>query len=110
MSGLQRAGRWVGEHLVLAAGLLVLVYMFVPIAVVMLMSFNDNSKSRNVYAFRDFTWSNWANPCRPDGMCEAVVRSIEIGLLATIVATLIGSLAAFASSGTTSSAARWPTP
>ncbi|MBM0127722.1 ABC transporter permease [Pimelobacter simplex] len=96
MTGLQRAGRWVGEHLVLAAGLLVLVYMFVPIAVVMLMSFNDNSESRNVYAFRDFTWSNWANPCRPDGMCEAVVRSIEIGLLATLVATLLGSLAAFA--------------
>jgi spermidine/putrescine transport system permease protein len=96
MNGVQRAGRWIGEHLVLAAGLLVLVYMFVPIAVVMLMSFNDNSKSRNVYAFRDFTWNNWANPCRPDGMCAAVVRSIEIGLLATLVATLLGTLAAFA--------------
>jgi spermidine/putrescine transport system permease protein len=96
VTGLQRAGRWIGDHLVMAAGALVLVYMFVPIAVVMLMSFNDNSKSRNVYAFRDFTWNNWANPCRPDGMCAAVVRSIEIGLLATLVATLLGTLAAFA--------------
>ena len=59
MSGLQRIGRWIGEHLVIAAGLLVLVYMFVPIAIVMLMSFNDNSESRNVYAFQSFTFSNW---------------------------------------------------
>lgn len=95
MSTLQRAGRWISEHLVLAAGLLVLVYMFVPIAVVMLMSFNDNSKSRNLYAFQDFTLKNWANPCKPNGMCESVVRSIEIGLAATVVATIIGSLAAF---------------
>ncbi|MFC7503309.1 ABC transporter permease [Nocardioides sp. GCM10030258] len=96
MNGLQRAGRWIGDHVVMAAGALVLVYMFVPIAVVMLMSFNDNSKSRNVYAFQDFTLDNWANPCKPDGMCDAVLRSVEIGLLATVVATILGTLAAFA--------------
>lgn len=96
MSGLQRIGRWIGEHLVLAAGLLVLVYMFVPIAIVMLMSFNDNSESRNVYAFRGFTFDNWANVCAPDGICEAVLRSVGIGLAATLVATILGTLAAFA--------------
>lgn len=96
MSGLQKAGKWIGEHLVLALGLLVLVYMFVPIAVVMLMSFNDNSESRNVYAFRGFTWDNWLNACAPDGLCDSVLRSIQIGLLATLLATLLGTLAAFA--------------
>ena len=96
MTGFARFRRWVGEHLVLGLGLLVLVYTFVPIAVVVLMSFNDNSKSRNVYAFRDFTFNNWTHPCKPNGMCEAVVRSIEIGLLATLVATILGTLAAFA--------------
>ena len=29
-------------------------------------------------------------------MCEAVARSIEIGLLATMVATILGTLMAFA--------------
>ena len=96
MTTMQRAGRWLGEHLVLGAGLLVLVYMFVPIAVVMLMSFNDNSESRNVYAFQDFTWDNWSNLCGPDGMCESVLRSIGIGLAATLVATILGTLASFA--------------
>lgn len=96
MSPLQRLSRWIRDHVVMALGLLVLIYTFVPIAIVVLMSFNDNSKSRNVYAFQSFTMNNWLHPCRPDQMCGAVLKSIEIGLLATIVATILGTLAAFA--------------
>jgi spermidine/putrescine transport system permease protein len=96
MSTFGRIRLWVGDHLVLVLGLLVLVYMFVPIAVVVMMSFNDNSKSRNVYAFKHFTWKNWTGMCKPDGMCEAVGKSIQIGLLATVVAVILGTLAAFA--------------
>ena len=91
-----RARDWFGRNLVMILGGLILVYMFVPIAVVVLMSFNDNSQSKNLYAFRGFTLHNWTHPCQPNGMCEAVVRSIEIGLLATVVATVLGTLAAFA--------------
>ncbi|WP_240641068.1 ABC transporter permease [Nocardioides ferulae] len=88
-------GRWVREHLVLLLGLLVLVYTFVPIAVVVLMSFNDPD-SRLIYRFDGFTIDNWLNPCAEPSMCDAVVRSVEIGLLATVLATLLGTLAAFA--------------
>jgi spermidine/putrescine transport system permease protein len=95
MSPLARAGRWIREHLVLALGLVVLVYMFVPIAVVVLMSFNDPGKSKNVYAFRHFTLHNWAHPCAPAGMCHSVGLSLGIGLLATVIATIIGTMAAF---------------
>jgi spermidine/putrescine transport system permease protein len=95
MTPLHKLGRWIGEHLVLALGVLVLVYMFVPIGIVALMSFND-PESRNVYRFDGFTLNNWLNPCDPSGMCSSVVRSVEIALLATVVATIIGTLAAFA--------------
>jgi spermidine/putrescine transport system permease protein len=87
---------WLRRNLVLVLGLIVLAYTFVPIAVVVLMSFNDNSKSRNVYAFKHFTLKNWTGMCKPDGMCEAVGKSIQIGLLATLVATVLGTLMAFA--------------
>ena len=96
MSTFSRLRRWVGEHLVLGLGLLVLVYTFVPIAVVVLMSFNDSSKSRNVYKFQEFTWNNWLHPFKPGGMKDSVILSIEIALLATLVATILGTLAAFA--------------
>ena len=88
-------GRWFRDNLVLLLGLAVLAYTFVPIAVVVLMSFNDPS-SRNVYQFDGFTLNNWLHPCEPEGMCAAVGRSIEIGLLSTLVATILGTLAAFA--------------
>jgi spermidine/putrescine transport system permease protein len=83
------------EHLVLLLGLLVLAYTFVPIAVVVLMSFNA-PKNRLVYQFDSFTMHNWLNPCEDPSMCNALGRSIEIGLLATLGATLLGTLAAFA--------------
>jgi spermidine/putrescine transport system permease protein len=87
--------RWIREHLVLLLGLLVLIYMFVPIFVVVLMSFND-PVSRNVYRFDGFTLDNWTNFCGAQGMCDALWLSIRIGLLATVVATILGTLAAFA--------------
>ena len=96
MTGFERVRRWIGAHLVLALGILVLLYTFVPIAVVMLMSFNDNSESRNVYAFQKFTLDNWTNMFGPDQMLGSVILSIEIALLATLLATILGTLAAFA--------------
>jgi len=84
------------RNLVLILGLLVLVYMYIPNIIVAVMSFNDSSKARNLYRFQSFTLDNWLHPCAPDGMCKAVTTSIEIGLLATLVATVLGTLAAFA--------------
>ena len=92
---MSRLGRWLTEHLVLLAGLLVLLYMFVPIFVVALMSFNAPA-SRQSYSFDGFTWDNWLNPCEPNGICASVVLSVEIALLATLGATLLGTLMAFA--------------
>ena len=94
-SSLQRLGRWISKHLVLIGGLLVLVYTFIPIAVIILMSFNK-PKSRLIYKFDEFTLDNWLNPCADPSMCSAVSRSIQIGLLATVAATILGTLMAFA--------------
>ena len=87
--------RWLRERMVLILGILVLVYTFVPIAVVVLMSFNQ-PKSRLVYKFNTFTLDNWLHPCADPSMCDAVRRSLEIGLLATIGATILGTMMAFA--------------
>ncbi|GAA2116346.1 ABC transporter permease [Nocardioides bigeumensis] len=90
-----RIGKWIGDHLILGIGLLVLLYMFVPIFIVILMSFNA-PKSRIGYRFDGFTLDNWLNPCEPFGICDSVVLSIQIGLLSTLCATILGTLMAFA--------------
>jgi len=90
-----RAGKWLSEHVVLGVGLLVLLYMFVPIFIVVLMSFNDPA-SRQSYSFDGFTLDNWLKPCDPNGICESLTLSIQIALLATLGATILGTLMAFA--------------
>jgi spermidine/putrescine transport system permease protein len=91
---LVRAGRWVTNHLVLFVGLLVLLYMFLPVMVVVLMSFDDTADV--AYQFNGFTLANWSDPCSAYNLCEAVSTSLQIGLLATVGATLLGTLMAFA--------------
>ncbi len=96
MSSVVTRGRsWLGEHAVLLFALLVLFYMFTPIFVVVLMSFNAPA-SRIGYEFDGFTLDNWANMCDRAALCDSVVTSLQIGLLATGLATLLGSLMAFA--------------
>ena len=64
-------GRWLSQHLVLIRGLLVLVYTFIPIAVVVLMSFNKPRTSKLIYKFDSFTLHNWLHPCADPSMCHA---------------------------------------
>ncbi|MEV4712483.1 ABC transporter permease [Micromonospora sp. NPDC049374] len=90
-----RASRWFAEHWVTGVALLVLGYLFLPIAVVAALSFNRPS-SRLSYDFNEFTLDNWRNPCATSDMCDAVLRSVQIGFLATVAATALGTLMAFA--------------
>jgi spermidine/putrescine transport system permease protein len=90
-----KLGRWLSDHWVMGVGVLVLAYLFLPIAVVMGLSFNEPS-SRLSYDFNEFTLDNWTNPCGPGDMCGAVVRSVQIGFISTVAATALGTLMAFA--------------
>jgi spermidine/putrescine transport system permease protein len=90
-----RTRRWIADHALMASGLAVLAYLFLPIAVVVALSFNRPS-TRLSYDLNEFTLDNWRDPCGPRGLCEAVVRSVEIGFVATLIATVLGTLMAFA--------------
>ncbi|MFI7575291.1 ABC transporter permease [Micromonospora sp. NPDC049497] len=90
-----RFSRWLADRWVMGVGLLVLGYLFLPIAVVAALSFNRPS-SRLSYDFNEFTLDNWRQPCATSDMCDAVVRSVQIGFIATVAATVLGTLMAFA--------------
>ncbi|MEU0959050.1 ABC transporter permease [Micromonospora aurantiaca] len=87
--------RWLADRWVMGVALLVLGYLTLPIMVVAGLSFNRPS-SRLSYDFNEFTLDNWKQPCATSDMCDAVVRSMQIGLIATVVSTLLGTLMAFA--------------
>ncbi|MEU4550842.1 ABC transporter permease [Micromonospora violae] len=90
-----RLSRWLADRWVMIVALLVLGYLALPVLVVAALSFNRPS-SRLSYDFNEFTLDNWRQPCATSDMCAAVIRSVQIGFLATVVATVLGTLMAFA--------------
>jgi spermidine/putrescine transport system permease protein len=90
------AGRWLSDHLVLLIGILVLLYIFVPIGYIFALSFNQPSGRSATAQFEGFTWGNWTSICEPDGLCDSLRLSIAVSLTATVLATVLGTLMAFA--------------
>jgi spermidine/putrescine transport system permease protein len=74
---------------------LALAYLMLPIAVVVLFSFNDPVGRFN-YTWEGFTLDHWANPFGAPGLRDAIVVSLEIAALASLVATALGTLIAMA--------------
>jgi spermidine/putrescine transport system permease protein len=87
--------RFAKRHLLTAYAILVLVYLMLPIAVVILFSFNRPSGRFN-YVWQEFTLDNWLEWDSVLGIRDAVLVSLQIGVLATIVASVLGTLIALA--------------
>jgi spermidine/putrescine transport system permease protein len=90
-----RAWRLVNRHALTAYALLAITYLLLPIFVVILFSFNA-PKGKFNYVWQGFTLDNWKKWDNVLGLRDSVVTSIEVGLLATIVATALGTLIAMA--------------
>ncbi|MEX2628196.1 MAG: ABC transporter permease [Ilumatobacteraceae bacterium] len=86
-----RIGRWL-LYLYAAAAL---VYLFVPIAWIVVFSFNEPARSYNV-EWNRFTLANWREPFSETALTEAFVESLKIAAISTAVATVLGSLIAIA--------------
>ena len=74
---------------------LALIYLLVPIAVIILFSFND-PQSRFNFTWQGFTLDYWKDPFGVPGLTEALVNSIEIAALSTVAATVLGTMMALA--------------
>lgn len=86
---------WLGEHTLAAVTLLVFVFMLAPNAVILWMSFNQPVGKFN-YTWNTFSLAAWKNPCANNEMCSSLTLSVQIGLVATVAATLLGTMIAFA--------------
>ncbi len=86
---------WLGRNWVSIFAIGVLIYLFLPVFVVILFSFND-VQGRFNFQWQGFSLAAWSDPCSVPGLCDAVVKSLQIGILATLIATTLGTLIAFA--------------
>ena len=74
---------------------LVLVYLFVPILVIIVFSFNK-PKGKFNYTWQGFTWENWANPFKYPALAEALRLSLNVAAVSTAIALVLGTLVAIA--------------
>jgi len=86
---------FVRRHLLTAYALLAFAYLLVPIAVVIMFSFN-HPKGRFNYVWQGFTWDNWRRWDAVPGLSSALVNSLEIAAIASVCATALGTLIALA--------------
>jgi spermidine/putrescine transport system permease protein len=92
---LARSLHFVRAHLLTAYAILAFAYLLLPIAVVVVFSFNDPLGRFNL-TWQGFTFDNWLHPFNSPDIQEAVELSVEIALLSSLAATAVGTLIALA--------------
>jgi spermidine/putrescine transport system permease protein len=83
------------RHVLTAYVLLAFAYLLVPIGVVIAFSFNAPAGRFN-YTWQGFTFDNWRNWDAVPGLADAMKLSLEIAVLSSIAATILGTLIALA--------------
>jgi spermidine/putrescine transport system permease protein len=91
------ASTWgfVKHHVLTVYSTLFFAYLMLPIVVVALFSFNNPPGKFN-YTWHSFTWNNWRYWNGVPGIQSAIVLSLEIALIASLVATALGTMIALA--------------
>ncbi|MFD5397808.1 ABC transporter permease [Streptomyces sp. NPDC127097] len=89
--GLRRLRR----NIVAIAGLCTLGYLILPNIVVMVFSFNKPNGRFN-YQWQRFSTDAWRDPCGVADLCGSLGLSLQLALWATVGATVLGTMIAFA--------------
>jgi spermidine/putrescine transport system permease protein len=83
-----------GKWLLPLYSILALILLLTPIVYTFVFSFNASVKSNIVWV--GFTLDNWLNVCADASVCGAFGTSILVGVVATLIATALGTLMALA--------------
>jgi spermidine/putrescine transport system permease protein len=86
---------FVREHALTAYAVLAFVYLLLPIAVVIAFSFNDPAGRFN-YVWQGFTLEHWRNWDAVPGLRDAIVLSLEVAVISSVLATALGTMIALA--------------
>lgn len=74
---------------------LVLFYLFLPIFVIILFSFNA-PKGKFNFTWQGFTFDNWLDPFKYPALTNALLMSLNVAFVSTLIALVFGSLLAIA--------------
>jgi spermidine/putrescine transport system permease protein len=92
---LERTWAFVRRNVLAFYAVLAFAYLMLPIAIVIAFSFNHPAGRFN-YTWSGFTLDNWKNWDGVPGLRSAMVLSLEIAFIASLIATALGTLIALA--------------
>jgi spermidine/putrescine transport system permease protein len=92
---LQRLARVAGHIAVPVYAALALAYLFAPIAIIVLFSFND-IRGRFNFVWQGFTLDHWLDPFKIPALTDAMILSLKIAVVSTVIATALGTFIALA--------------
>lgn len=95
MSSAQNTSQKMGRRFINSAAVLGLVYLFAPIVVIVLFSFNKPKGKFNI-VWQGFTLDNWLHPFSEPEFTDALLVSLRVAAVATVCATILGTLIALA--------------
>ena len=95
LSAASRAWKWLRENAIVIYGVLALTYMLIPIALIIVFSFNDPAGKFN-FTWQGFTLTHWAHPFQIAELTDALMLSLRLAALATGISTVLGTLIALA--------------
>ncbi|HEY7121611.1 MAG TPA: ABC transporter permease [Solirubrobacterales bacterium] len=90
-----RAWKWLRENAIVIYGVIAIAYMLVPIALIIVFSFNDPAGKFN-FTWQGFTLSHWAHPFEISELTDALLLSLRLAVLATVISTVLGTMIALA--------------
>ena len=86
--------RGFGKYAIWVYSVMAFIFLLIPIAYTIAFSFN-NSRRTNII-WNGFTLDNWLSVCEAQTVCQAFGNSILIGVVATVLATTLGTMIALA--------------
>lgn len=86
--------RGFGKYTIWIYSGMALVFLMIPIVYTIVFSFNDARRTNIIW--RGFTLDNWLNVCSAQDVCRAFGNSILIAVVATFIATVLGTMIAIA--------------
>lgn len=89
LSSRQRNGR----RAINSVAVLAMLYLFAPIFMIVLFSFNSPKGKFNI-VWNGFTLQNWANPFASPELTDALLVSLKVAVISTACATVLGSMIA----------------
>jgi spermidine/putrescine transport system permease protein len=90
-----KAWRWLRHHAVSIWAAIAIAYLLVPIALIAVFSFNDPEGKFN-YTWSGFTTDHWTNAFGIPELNDALLKSLELAALATLISTILGTMIALA--------------